>query len=436
MNFYQQIEQVNFPAPLPHTLLRVEQRFDAPKVDDIAAATSAALNQSGLLNGIDPGDSVAIGVGSRGIANLAEIVKVTVDVLKAQGADPFIIPAMGSHAGATAEGQTEMLANLGVTAASTGAEIRATMEVMEVGQLENGPPVYQDVMSADADHVLLINRIKAHTSFRSEIESGLAKMAVIGLGKQHGAATMHAKGVEGLKTYLAPAARIYEANTNLRGGLAIVENAYDETAEIVGLTAAEIGAQKEAQLLEKAKSLMASLPFAEIDVLVVRELGKNISGTGMDTNVIKRLKIPRQQEPTDGPDVATITVLDLTEATHGNSNGMGLANVITARLAQKIDWQAIYTNSLTSGVLGMWRASMPMTMADDRRAIQAAVLGYGGAAEEARVVLIRDTLALDELWVSPNLSDEVENHPRLSVLDEVALTFDIAGMMQSPWNMQ
>lgn len=435
MNFYQQIEQVNFPAPLPHTLLRVEQRFDAPKVDDIAAATTAALNQSGLLSGIDPGHSVAIGVGSRGIANLAEIVKVTVDVLKAQGAEPFIIPAMGSHAGATAEGQTEMLANLGVTAESTGAEVRATMEVMEVGQLDDGPPVYQDVISADADHVLLINRVKAHTSFRSEIESGLAKMAVIGLGKQHGAATMHAKGVEGLKTYLAPAARIYEANTNLRGGLAIVENAYDETAEIVGLTAAEIGAQKEAQLLEKAKSLMASLPFAEIDVLVVRELGKNISGTGMDTNVIKRLKIPRQQEPTDGPDIATITVLDLTEATHGNSNGMGLANVITARLAQKVDWQAIYTNSLTSGVLGMWRASMPMTMADDRRAIQAAVLGYGGAAEEARLVFIPNTLALDELWVSPNLSDEVENHPRLSALEEVALTFDDGGMMQSPWTM-
>ncbi|MEM7130379.1 MAG: DUF2088 domain-containing protein [Chloroflexota bacterium] len=436
MNFYQQIQQLNFPAPLPHTLLRVEQRFDCPLVEDIAADTANALNQSGILSQISPGDSVALGVGSRGIANLATVVKAAVDTLKGMGAEPFIIPAMGSHAGATAEGQTEMLHNLGVTPEVVGAEIRATMEVREIGQLADGPPLYQDIISHEAEHSILINRVKPHTSFRSKIESGLAKMAVIGLGKQHGAATMHANGVEGLKTYLAPASRIYEKETNLRGGLAIVENAYDETAEIVGLTAAEIGADKEAQLLEKAKSLMASLPFPEIDVLVVRELGKNISGTGMDTNVIKRLKIPRQVEPTDGPDISTITVLDLTEATHGNSNGMGLANVVTARLASKVDWQAIYTNSLTSGVLGMWRASMPMTMADDKRAIQAAIIGCGEPAEEARLAFIRNTLTLDELWVSPNLSEAVENHPRLTGLDEVPLTFDEDGAMTSPWKLR
>lgn len=433
MNFYEQIQRINFPAPLPHTLLKVEQRFDAPKVEHVADVTVQTLNQSGMLDVIAPNDSVAIGVGSRGIANLSTIVRATVDVLKGIGAKPFIIPAMGSHAGATAEGQTEMLANLGVTSESVGADIRATMEVMEIGQLEAGPPLYQDIISAEADHSLLINRVKPHTSFRSHIESGLAKMAVIGLGKQHGAATMHANGVEGLKTYLAPAARVYEERTNLRGGLAIVENAYDETAEIVALTAAEIGAQREADLLEKAKLLMASLPFARIDVLVVRELGKNVSGTGMDTNVIKRLKVPRQAEPTDGPDIATITVLDLTEATHGNANGMGLANVVTARLVEKVDWQAIYMNSLTSGVLGMWRASMPMTMTDDRRAIQACVLGCGEPAEEAKLVFIRNTLALDELWVSPNLSEEIEAHARLRTLDEVPLTFDSGGTMQSPW---
>jgi len=435
MNFLDQIRDLNFPAPLPETVLAVEQQFDAPRVNNVATATEAALHESELLRPIRAGDRVAIGVGSRGIANLAAIVKATVDVLKAAGAQPFITPAMGSHAGATVTGQTEMLANLGVSEATIGAPIRATMEVQEIGRVPDGPPLYQDVLSAAADHTLLINRVKPHTSFRSHIESGLAKMAVIGLGKQHGAATMHARGVYGLKNYIAPAARIYETSTNLIGGLAIVENAYDETAAIVGLTAAEIGAAREAELLERAKSLMARLPFPEIDVLVVQQLGKNISGTGMDTNVIGRLKIPRQAEPSDGPDIATIAVLDLTEATHGNANGMGLANVITARVAQQIDWQAVYTNALTSGVLGMWRASMPLTMADDRRAIQAAVLGCGLPPEEARLVFIRDTLTLDRLWVSPKLRAAVESHPSLTILDEVPLAFDAGGAMRGPWQL-
>lgn len=435
MSFFEQIQQIHFPAPLPHTLLKVEQRFDRPRVEDVATATVEALRQSGLLALIGPGERVALGVGSRGIANLAAVVRATVDTLRALGAEPFITPAMGSHAGATAAGQTEMLHNLGVTPKAVRAEIYATMEVREIGQLLDGPPLYQDVISHEADHTLLINRVKPHTSFRSHIESGLAKMAVIGLGKQHGAATMHANGVEGLKRYLAPASRIYESETNLRGGLAVVENAYDETAEIVGLTASEIGAEKEEKLLERARSLMASLPSAQIDVLVVRELGKNVSGTGMDTNVIKRLKIPRQAEPSGRPDIATIAVLDLTAATHGNANGMGLANVITARLAQKVDWQAMYTNALTSGVLGMWRASMPLTMADDKRAIQAAILGCGEPVEEARLVFIRNTLTLDELWMSPNLSAEVEDHPRLFILDEVPLIFDKNGAMASPWEI-
>jgi len=438
-SFYQQIDSIHFPAPLPKTLLAVEQHFDAPSVGNVAEATVNALTESGLLDKMEAGGSVAVGVGSRGIANLSTIVKTTVDTLKSRDLHPFVIPAMGSHAGATAEGQTEMLANLGVTSASVGAEIRATMDVTQIGDVSEivagGPPLYQDVYSVDASHTLLINRIKAHTSFRGSIESGLAKMCAIGLGKQFGAADFHRQGVKALKTYLAPAARIYERNTNVVGGLAIVENAYDDTAEIVGLSAAEIGAEREAALLVRAKSLMASLPFSAIDVLVVRELGKNISGTGMDTNVIGRCKIPRQPENFGGPDIGTIAVLDLTAQSHGNANGMGLANVTTARLTRKIDWQAIYTNSLTSGVLGMWRASMPLAMADDARAIQAALLGCAEPPEEAKIVLIRNTLALDTMWVSASLRAEVDAHPRLSVLDEVALSFD-DGIMVSPWEME
>ena len=435
MNLFAQIQDLHFPAPLPTTLLEIEQHFDAPRVADVAAAAARAVQESGVLAKMPPGARVAIGVGSRGIANLPVIVKTVVAQFQAAGLHPFITPAMGSHAGATAESQTEMLANLGVTETSVGAPIRATMDVHQIGQMTDGPPLFQDLLSAGADHTFLIARIKPHTSFRSQIESGLAKMLVIGLGKQQGAAVMHARGVYGLIHYMGPAARVYEAQTNIVGGLAIVENAYDQTAEIHGLPACDIGAEREAALLVKAKALMPSLPFPQIDVLVVRALGKNISGTGMDTNVISRMKIPRQAEPSDGVDIATIAALDLTEATHGNAYGMGLANVITERLARQIDWKAVYTNALTSGVLGMWRTSMPMTMADDRRTIQAALRGCGEEQESARIVFMRDTLTLDRLWVSPSLRPNVEAHPRLKIIDERPLAFDADGVMCSPWDL-
>ena len=436
MQLLEQIKTLDFPAPLPETLLAVEQRFDAPQVADVAAATRAALEQSELLGRISPGASVAVGVGSRGIANLRTIVKAVIDRLRQAGAEPFVVTAMGSHGGATPEGQRGILAEFGVTEENVGAEIRATMEVKEIGRVPDGPPLFQDVISAAADATLVVSRVKPHTDFRSHIESGLAKMAVIGLGKQHGAAMMHSLATAGFQRFLEPAARIYEANTNLIGGLAILENAYDQTAEITALVAEEIGGPREAQLLARAKALMASLPFPEIDVLVLRCLGKNISGTGMDTNIIGRLMIPRQPENFGGPDVAVITVLDLTDETHGNASGIGLANVTTARVAAKIDWIATYTNSITAGIWGMHRGSLPLTMADDRRALQVALRGCGQPQDTARMVFIRDTLTLDRLWVSPSLRDAVEEHPRLSVVDETPLSFDANGVMAAPWRMQ
>jgi hypothetical protein len=433
MDLFNQIQTLDFPVSLPQTLLAVEQRFEAPRAADVAQAARSALEESGGLAQISAEASVAVGVGSRGIANLPLIVKAVIDRLRAAGARPFVIPAMGSHGGATAEGQRTMLAELGVTPESVGAEIRATMEVRQIGHLPDGPPLFQDVIAAAADHTLLIGRIKPHTDFRGQLESGLAKMSVIGLGKQQGAAIMHEWGVAGFQRFLAPAARIYEANTNLVGGLAILENAYDQTAEIVGLPAAEIGGPKEVELLIRAKGLMASLPFPEIEGLVVRQLGKDISGTGMDTNIIGRLMIPRQPEEFGGPDVAVITVLDLTEATHGNAAGIGLANVTTARAAGKIDWQATYTNAITSGIFGMQRVSLPITLADDRQALQVALRCCGHSPETARLVFIHNTLTLDRLWVSPSLRPQVEAHPRLSLIDETPLAFSPAGTMRSPW---
>ena len=433
MKLLEQIQDLHFPADLPPTLLAVKQTFDAPQVADVGVATAAALHEGGLLTRIKPGSTVAVGVGSRGIANLPQIVKAAIEGLRAAGMQPYVVPAMGSHGGATAEGQKTMLAELGVTEASVGAEIRATMEVKEIGRIADGPPLYQGLDSVAADACLLVSRIKPHTDFRSHIESGPSKMCVIGWGKQHGAALMHAGGGANFQKYLVPAARIYETNTNFVGALCPIENAYDGTAKIVGLTADKVGLEPEAKLLEEAKRLMASLPFPEIDVLVVRNLGKNISGTGMDTNIISRLLIPRQPEAFGNVDVAIITVLDLTEETHGNAAGIGLANVTTARVANKIDWFATYTNCITSGIFGMFRVALPITMPDDQRALQVALRGCARPWADARMVFIRDTLTVDHLWVSPNLRGAVEEHPRLAILEEVPLQFAGDGTMACPW---
>lgn len=433
MNFWQSLPSLEFPAPLPQRLLAVEQHLDAPEIEDVAQEVLAALRRSTWLGRIANREKVAIGLGSRGVSNLPLIARTVVAELKRRGAFPFVFPAMGSHGGATAEGQRGLLAELGVTEESVGAPILATMEVRLVGALPGGPQLFQDTNAANADHTLLINRIKPHTDFRGELESGLSKMAVIGMGKRRGAEAMHAFGGAGFQRFLAPAARLYEEKTNLIGGIAIVENAYGHTARIEALSAREIGAQREKDLLVEARRLMGSLPFEHIDVLVVREMGKNISGTGMDTNIIGRLRIPRQPEDFGGPDVAVLVVLDLTPQAEGNASGMGLANVTTARLVKKIDWTATYTNTITSGIFGMLRGQLPITMADDRRALQVALRGCAVPPAEARLAFITNTKELDRLWVSPSLRAEAEQNPHLRLTGEVPLAFDAQGRMSSPW---
>ena len=435
MNMLEQIANLDFPAPLPTELLEVEQRFDVPKVPDIAAAVNAALEQPGLLGAIKPGDTVAVGVGSRGVANLPELARATVARLLAHGAKPYIVPAMGSHGGATAEGQIEMLAALGVTQASSGAEIRATMEVKEIGALSDGPKLFQGVDSMAADHAILISRIKPHTDFRGELESGPSKMCVIGWGKRAGAEIMHSYGGPGFRRYLARAARVYEANTNFRGCVAVVENAYDETGEVLGLSAAQVGTQIEQDALVRAKSYMASIPFNSVDVLVVKELGKNISGTGMDPNILGRLMVVRERETYGPPDIATIAVLDLTEETHGNASGLGLANVCTQRIFEKIDFHATITNGVTSGTFGPFRGAIPWVMADDRRTISVALRTCGQPQAAAKMMFIQNTLVLHKFWVSPSLREDVLAHPRLKLTGQTQLAFGARGQMTAPWAM-
>jgi hypothetical protein len=431
-HFIDQITQLNLPAPIPSSLLEVEQQVDAPRLDDIAAAVRGAFRGSGPAQRIRPGMVVAIGAGSRGVANLPVLVRTLVEEVRSLGAAPFIFPAMGSHGGATADGQVEVLASLGVTPESVGATVRATMAVAEIGRLPDGPPLYQDVHAARADATLLVNRVKPHTDFHGVLESGLAKMAVIGMGKDTGARAMHVYGAQGFRRFLAPAARIYEANTNLIGGLAVIENAYGETADCQVLDVSEIGGPAETALLERARALMPRLPFGAIDVLVIQEIGKDFSGTGMDTNVVGRIMIPRMPEE-HRPDVAVIVVLDISAGSHGNAAGIGLANITTLRAVERIDWAASYTNAATSGIFGMHRVHMPITMADDRRALELASACCGEPPEHARWVWIRNTSKLRRFWVSPSLRAEVAGNPILRVAGEELLEFDETGCLRWPW---
>ncbi len=424
-----QIVDFRSEAPLPR-MARVRQRFDAPVLDDIAAEVREQLR---CLDGqITNGMRVGITAGSRGIANIALILRTVGEVVRERGGEPFILPAMGSHGGATAEGQTELLAGYGITPHTTGMPVVSSMEVRALGRLgddaDPGPTVHASVTALDADGLIVCGRVKPHTDFRAEIESGLAKITAIGLGKHQGAKTIHSFGTRGLAHWLPQAARLIVQRTNVLCGLALLENAYDQTARVVALHAAEIAGPGEARLLEEAKGLMASLPFDDIDVLVVDEIGKNVSGTGMDTNIVGRMFI-RGVPEFSRPNVRIVVVRDITEESHGNGIGLGLADVTTLRAARKLDLRATYVNAITSGIGGVQRARLPLIMPTDVDALCAGVLACSnGNPSHARVVRIKNTLELAELEVSESLLDEVRRHPRLELVSEPrALEFDADG---------
>lgn len=415
------IEDLLVDLPLP-ALYRVRQHWDSQPVVDIDGTVRAQLDAVGLRSHITPGMRVAVTAGSRGIRDIVPIMRASVAWLRAAGACPFMVPAMGSHGGATAAGQVRLLADLGITEESVGCPIHATMEVVELGTLADGTPVFMDRYAAEADGVLVINRIKPHTSFKAEIESGLAKMCAVGLGKQRGAEMVHRRGIYGLRTLLVPMARMVVERGRVLAGLAILEDARDHTAALVALPPADIGGPGEAILLEQSKALLPRLPFDQLDVLVVDEIGKNISGTGVDTNVIGRLRIPGEPEPAY-PRINVIVALDLTDASHGNATGIGLVDIIPARLAQKIDFRATYINNLTSGLIGLRKGVLPITLPTPRAAISAALQMCGQPDVSAiRLVRIPNTLLLEELHVSAALLPEVATHAQLEVLGTAAWT--------------
>ncbi len=348
---------------------------------------------------------VAVAVGSRGIANLATIVATVVEELRLAGLAPFIVPAMGSHGGGTAEGQREVLAGYGITEERLGVPVRATMETTVIGETE-GVPVHLDRLVAEAGRAFLVCRVKPHTDFQGTIESGAAKMAAIGLGKQAGAATVHGLGTDGLRRVM-PAVGRYVADRHLLGALAVVENEFDETALVRGLTPGEVGRAAETALLEQARSWLPRLPADDIDLLLIDRMGKDVSGTGMDPNVIGRWLVPGLAEPAR-PRVRCVVVLDLTDASHGNAIGVGLADFAPARLLAKIDLPAFYLNTMTSGWAGLRRGRLPIGLPTDRDAVLAALAVAGPEAmRAARVVWISDTLRTRRCAVSEALWPEV-----------------------------
>jgi hypothetical protein len=389
--------------PLPH-FQRIRQEFSHPQVVDINEAVSQAISNLPDIATRCHRKRIAITAGSRGISQIAEILAATVSQLRHYGAKPFIVPAMGSHGGATAEGQVQMLASLGITESTVGAPIESSMEVIEAGRLPNGMPVYVDRLAAGADGIVILNRVKPHTDFAGELESGLAKIAVLGLGKHKGAALVHSYGVDGLQVWMPQAARIIVNNTPVLFGLASVENAYHEVARIAAVDPDGIGGAAEKALLREAYALMPRFPFPEVDVLIVDEIGKNISGVGMDTNIIGRTKVHGVKDVVTC-DIRTIAILSLTEAAHGNASGIGLADVTTRRLVEQIDFEATYINCITAGICGIQRAAIPLVATDDRAAIETALHVCGQPDPlQARVVRIKNTLSLGEMDVSESLT--------------------------------
>ncbi len=406
-------------------MVRVKQQFSGPMLHDVAGAVLEALG--GLALPIEPGQTVALAVGSRGIVNIDVVARACVEHVKRVGGRPFIFPAMGSHGGGTPEGQLGVLEHYGVTERTMGCPVRATMDVVQVGEAL-GLPVWLDRHAAEADWIGVINRVKPHTDFKGEIESGLFKMMTIGLGKHRGAIQAHRANIHHrYETVITGVGREMLRKARIAFGLAIVENGYDETAKVQAFLPADLEAGERA-LLREARAWMARLPFDPIDLLIVEEMGKDISGAGMDSNVIGRHSTffePRFPNPS----ITFIVVCDLTEHTNGNATGIGSANFTTRRLVNKIDWNSTYINCLTACAPD--GAKLPPVFETDRDAIAVALSCLGlDRVEDARVVRIKNTLRLAEVDVSETFLPDVAKREDLQQVGEpTPLAFDEKGAL-------
>ena len=408
--------------------VKVRQNFSDAHIapEDIPAAVKTALSRSEIADTVKPGMRICLTCGSRGIDNIVAITAAVVEFCKARGAEPFAIPAMGSHGGATAQGQLAVLHSLGITEEAIGCPIHATMETVQIGSTQEQEPVYIDRFAAESDGIIVINRIKPHTSFRGTYESGLMKMMAIGLGKQRGAETCHADGFPQMHKKVPLFGKAILKNAPVLFGLGILENAFDHTAQLHALTPEEIITQ-EPVLLQEAFRLMPSLGFTQCDVLIVDEIGKNISGCGMDPNISGVFATPGV---TGGVQAQRRCILSLTPETHGNGYGMGAADAITKRLFDQLDLEQIYPNSITSTSLGF--SKIPIIMPNDRAAIALCIRTCNNIDKSApKIIRIRNTLALSQLEISEAcIADMTENMQLIS--EPYQLPFDREGNLLQP----
>lgn len=397
---------MNYP-----TFYKIRQKLEKRKIEDLASAVKKQFDAIELGSRIKPGAEIAITAGSRGISNIAAITRYVCDYVKACGGNPFIVPSMGSHGGATAEGQRLVLKKMGITEETMGAEIRSSMEVVNLGTTINGAPVYMDKNAYEADGIISLNRVKPHTDFISTIESGIVKMVAVGLGKEKGASAMHCYS---LAETIPLAYEIAREKGPILAGLAILENSNDETYLLKAVKPEDFIAEEQA-LLELSKTLVPSIPCDGGDILVVKEMGKMYSGTGMDTKVIGRMKVRGVPEP-EKPDFNKVLVLRISKASYGNALGVGLADITTKALADQIDYQVTYSNLLPTTYLE--RGKVPVIMETEQAAMDAALRTIGNVAPEAaRIIIIDNTLHLEILYASEASLAEMDKN-RIEILEQ------------------
>ena len=415
--------EIKFPK-----MVKIKQKLPRYQIGNIRETIIDQFNQSKINEQIAPGMSIAVAVGSRGINHLYEIVEAVVNELKKRKVRPFIVPAMGSHGGATSEGQRNILEGYGISEENLKILVKSSMEVIEIGKSKEGLPIYFDKNAFLADGVVPINRVKVHTDFRGEIESGLLKMLVIGLGKHKGATEIHKLGFENFHWVIPYFGSIVLKKVPIIFGIALIEDAFENIAEIKALIPSEI-IDQEKELLKKSKEIMARINIPEIELLIVSEIGKNISGNGLDSNVVGRFR-GKQKNDLKAPDIKRIIILDLSEKTHGNAGGIGYADITVKSLVNKIDFPVSYTNAITSG--DIYDVKIPLIMNTEKEAIALGIkMVNHDYPFQARVVQIRNTLNLEEIMISESIFNEIKHKESFEILADSLeeMSFDKGGKL-------